>query len=194
MRKRKHRFLSRTLSPPPPTPCHKKKKKTEKIPGASRQHTYREPGQPETALRPASCPGSELDWDSEQKWQAEKSGRISLKDHQADPRLILTPLLLGRSPPLCTNPFLEGPPVAGWELPSPLQERRGLSPETQYCKQMDQMRAAGRRAMPVAQWGEQSLMGLSSLQSSISVFMLLPRSCPVISLYSFPELPFLLHL
>ena len=30
MRKRKHWFLSRTISPPPPTPCHQKKKKTRK--------------------------------------------------------------------------------------------------------------------------------------------------------------------
>ena len=168
--------------------------KYRKIPGASRQHTYREPGQPEAALGPASCPSSELDWDSEQMWQAEKS----LKDHQADPREGGCWGMPGEEPRLSAPTLSWGPPCGrlGAAI-SPTGEERPEHWELRTASRWIKCKLRGgepwtKLACCLVEWA--SWMGLSSLQFSISVFMLLPRSCPVTSLYSFFELPFLLPL
>ena len=152
---------SPTFPTPHPYPHHTHiATKYRKIPGASRQHTYREPGQPEAALGPASCPSSELDWDSEQMWWQRSQGGSLLKTTGLIPEWVGAGGGLGRSLASLHQPFLEAPPVAGWELPSPPQERRGLSTEN------SELQADGSNAnwgeeshgpsLPVASWSEQS--------------------------------------
>ena len=117
---------------------------------------------------------SELDRVSQQMWQARESARISLKDHQAEPRRGGCWGRPGEEPCLfAPTPFWR----AGSEQPPPPQEKRSLSSER------SELQAEGSdmgctvkhgQSLPVAWWSEQTWIRLSSLQLSISVLMMLP--------------------
>lgn len=177
MRKRKHHFL---VWPPPPRNTH--------TPLPQNTEQSQQPGNTLTRSQenqkqcwdPHHAWDSELDLGSQYKWQAGQSANISLKDHQAEPRvgvgLVET---WGRSPTSVPMPFW-GPPVAGWQQPPPPQEKRSLGALRALELQAEESDGGAGRAMwtslPVAYWSEQSWTGLSSNQFSVSVLVLMPWS------------------
>ena len=128
--------------------------------------------------------------------QAKKSGRISLKDHQADSRGGGCWGRPGEEPRLSAPTLSWGPPCG--------RLGAAISPTGEEGPEHWELRTASRwikcevrggepwAKLACCLWSEQSWAGLSSPQLSMAVFMLLPRSCPVTSLYSSPELPLLL--